>query len=168
METPLSTLCYIEHEDSYLMLHRTKKEHDINKDKWIGVGGHFEEGESPDDCLVREVREETGLTLISYHLRGVLTFSTNDWPTEYIFLYTATADVHELPECNEGDLVWVLKSEIDSLNLWEGDRIFFRLLEEREEVFSLKLSYQDDTLISAVLNGIPMDGFPSSGNTGNP
>ena len=158
-KSPLTTLCYIENADSYLMLHRIKKENDINKDKWIGVGGHFETGESPDECLVREVWEETGLTLSSYRLRGIITFSTNTWPTEYMFLYTATADTREIKECDEGELVWIRKSKISSLNLWEGDNIFFQLLEEREDIFSLKLTYHEDTLISAILDGVPMELF---------
>ncbi len=153
---PLTTLCYIENEDSFLMMHRIKKENDINKDKWIGVGGHFEPGESPDDCLQREVLEETGLTLTDYRLRGIITFTTTNWPTEYMFLYTATADTRSVIQCSEGELVWVPKSGIQDLNLWEGDKIFFRLLEEEREMFSLKLTYQEDTLISAVLDGIPL------------
>lgn len=156
MKSNLTTLCYIEHNDRYLMLHRTKKENDINKDKWIGVGGHFEPGESPDECLQREIMEETGLTLTSHQLRGIITFSTNTWPTEYMFLYTATADTQAITECSEGDLVWIPKCEISSLNLWEGDRIFFRLMEERTDMFSLKLTYHDDTLISAILDGVPL------------
>lgn len=157
MKSNLTTLCYIEKDDSYLMLHRTKKENDINKDKWIGVGGHFEPGESPDECLQREVMEETGLTLSSYKLRGILTFSTNTWPTEYMFLYTANADTTDVTVCDEGELVWVKKDKIDSLNLWEGDKLFFRLLEEREDMFSLKLTYYNDTLIEAVLDGTNID-----------
>lgn len=157
MKSNLTTLCYIEDNDRYLMLHRTKKEKDINKDKWIGVGGHFEPGESPDECLQREVMEETGLTLTSYQLRGIITFSTNTWPTEYMFLYTATAATAEITECSEGDLVWVPKSDIDSLKLWTGDKIFFKLMEERTDMFSLKLTYHDDTLVSAILDGVPLE-----------
>ena len=153
---PLTTLCYIENEDSFLMMHRIKKENDINKDKWIGVGGHFEPGESPDDCLRREVLEETGLTLTDYRLRVIITFTTTNWPTEYMFLYTATADTRSVIQCSEGELVWVPKSGIQDLNLWEGDKIFFRLLEEEREMFSLKLTYEEDTLVSAVLDGIPL------------
>ena len=159
MKSNLTTLCYIEKDDAWLMMHRTKKENDINKDKWIGVGGHFEPDESPDECLLREVREETGLTLSSYQLRGIITFSINTWPTEYMFLYTATTESEDFISCDEGELVWVSKSKVNSLNLWEGDKIFFRLLEEREDMFSLKLTYHDDTLISAILDGIPMELF---------
>lgn len=157
MKSSLTTLCYIENKDAFLMLHRTKKKNDINKDKWIGVGGHFEDGESPDECLKREVLEETGLVLDSYRLRGIITFSANNWPTEYIFLYTAEIDTRDVTCCSEGELVWVPKSEINSLNLWKGDKIFFKLLDERTDMFSLKLTYHDDTLTSAVLDGVPME-----------
>ncbi len=157
MKSNLTTLCYMENNDSWLMMHRTKKEHDINKDKWIGVGGHFEPGESPDQCLLREVAEETGLTLSSYRLRGIITFSTDTFPTEYMFLYTATTDATKFSPCNEGELVWVPKKNVYSLNLWEGDKIFFKLLEERTDMFSLKLHYHGDVLKEAVLDGIPLD-----------
>lgn len=145
----LTTLCYIEKNNKYLMLHRVKKEHDINKDKYIGVGGHFEYGESPDDCLKREVMEETGLTLISYMPRGIVTFIYGDESTpedrvvEYMHLYTADAFSGELIECSEGELIWIDKSAVYDLPVWEGDKIFFRLLEEREDYFSLKLIYND-------------------------
>ena len=148
-----TTLCYIEKDDSYLMLHRVKKEKDINKDKWIGVGGHFEEGESPEECLLREVREETGLELISFRLRGIVTFSTDVYPTEYMFLYTADGYEGEITECNEGNLEWVKKREVYQLPVWEGDKVFFRLLEEEIPVFSLKLRYEGDNLVETVLNG---------------
>lgn len=149
-----TTLCYIEREDSYLMMHRVKKEKDINKDKWVGVGGHFEEGESPEECLLREVREETGLTLTSFRLRGIVTFSTDVYPTEYMFLYTADAYTGEIGECNEGNLEWVKKSAVYDLPIWEGDKVFFRLLEEEVPVFSLKLRYEGDKLVETVLNGV--------------
>lgn len=148
-----TTLCYIENEDSYLMLHRVKKEKDINKDKWIGVGGHFEDGESPEECLLREVREETGLKLTSFRLRGIVTFSTDIYPTEYMFLYTADGYEGEITECNEGNLEWVKKREVYNLPIWEGDKVFFRLLEEEAPVFSLKLRYEDGCLVETVLNG---------------
>gem|GEM_PF-98203 len=155
----LTTLCYIEKDDKYLMIHRIKKKHDINKDKWIGIGGKFERGESPEDCILRETKEETGLTLTSYRLRGVLTFMYNedDDEMEYIFLYTADGFTGELADCNEGTLEWVPKTEIDSLNLWEGDRIFHRLLDEDAPFFSLKLRYQDNLLKEAVLDGKPLE-----------
>ena len=118
----LTTLCYIEKDEKYLMIHRIKKKHDVNKDKWIGIGGKFERGESPEDCILRETKEETGLTLTDYRLRGVLTFVYNDddEEMEYIFLYTADGFAGELAECNEGTLEWVPKTQIDRLNLWEG------------------------------------------------
>lgn len=152
----LTTLCYIEKDDKYLMLHRVKKENDLNKDKWIGVGGKFEEGETPEECLLREVKEETGLTLTSYKFRGIITFLSDEWGCEYMHLFTADEYQGELPEermreCDEGELVWVPKSEIENLHLWEGDKIFLRLLEEREEFFSLKLRYEGDTLVESVL-----------------
>ena len=153
MRSNLTTLCYIEKEDSYLMLHRIKKEKDINKDKWIGVGGHFEAGESPEECLLREVYEETGLTLVSWRLRGIITFSTDAYETEYMFLYTADRYTGSLTECSEGTLEWVEKSRVPNLPIWEGDKIFFRLLEEQAEFFSLKLRYVGDSLAEAVLDG---------------
>lgn len=153
-----TTLCYIEKEDSYLMMHRVKKVNDINKDKWVGVGGHFEEGESPEECLLREVREETGLILTSFRLRGIVTFSTDVYPTEYMFLYTADSYEGEMIECNEGNLEWVKKSDVYNLPIWEGDKLFFRLLEEEVPVFSLKLRYEGDKLVEAVLDGKDIGG----------
>lgn len=143
----------MEKEDAYLMLHRVKKSHDVNKDKWIGVGGKFEAGESPEECLLREVKEETGLTLTSWKLRGVITFLCTGWESEYMFLYTADGYEGTMTDCTEGTLEWVKKSDIESLNLWEGDKIFFRLLEENAPFFSLKLSYEEDRLVEAVLDG---------------
>ena len=153
-----TTLCYIEKEDSYLMMHRVKKVNDINKDKWVGVGGHFEEGESPEECLLREVYEETGLTLRNFRLRGIVTFSTDVYPTEYMFLYTADSYEGEMIECNEGNLEWVKKSDVYNLPIWEGDKLFFRLLEEKVPVFSLKLRYEGDKLVEAVLDGKDIGG----------
>lgn len=158
-ETKFSTLCYIERDDKYLMLHRTVKKHDVNKDKWIGVGGHFEYGESPEDCLLREVREETGLHLTSWRFRGILTFLCDDWPMEYISLFTADGFDGELISCNEGVLEWVDKRDVLDLNLWEGDKIFFKLLAENEPFFSLKLVYQGNCLRQASLNGEDMELF---------
>lgn len=155
--TGLSTLCYIIQDGRYLMLHRTVKKNDVNKDKWIGVGGHFEEGESPEECLLREVKEETGLTLTSFSFRGIITFLAEGWPTEYMCLYTADAFEGILTECEEGTLEWVEKDRIMSLNLWEGDKIFFRLLLEGAPFFSLKMSYQGDQLMEVVLNGTPLN-----------
>lgn len=159
METKskLTTLCYIEKDEKYLMLHRVLKKNDINKDKWIGVGGHFEKGESPEDCLLREVKEETGLTLTSYQFRGIITFTFSsqgkETDTEYMCLYTANGYEGELISCSEGNLEWVNKKDVFSLKLWEGDKIFFRLLKEGRPFFSLKLVYQDDELREAVLDG---------------
>lgn len=149
----LTTLCYIEKDDSYLFLHRVSKKQDMNKDKWIGVGGKFEDKESPEDCLLREVKEETGLTLTSWRFRGIVTFVSDQWPTEYMFLYTADGFTGDMTLCDEGTLEWVKKREVENLNLWEGDKIFFRLLAEDAPFFSLKLSYEGDVLAGAVLNG---------------
>ena len=153
MKSCLTTLCYIEKDDCYLMLHRVKKEQDINKDKWIGIGGHFEGKESPEECLLREVKEETGLTLKNYRFRGLITFVTDCYETEYMCLYTADAFEGEIIECTEGNLEWVPKSKLRELNLWEGDYIFLELLESRKEFFSLKLRYEQDKLAEAVLDG---------------
>ena len=182
MKTYNSTLCYIERNHQYLMLHRVKKEQDINAGKWIGVGGKFEECESPEECLLREVREETGLTLTSYKLRGIVTFVT-PVETEYMFLYTADGflgagdqvdgtgkevaddknesatlsarDVfHGQFNCDEGDLKWIDIDKIETLSLWEGDRIFLRLLREEAPFFSLKLVYNETGVLQkAVLDG---------------
>lgn len=149
----LTTLCYLEQGDSYLLLHRTKKEQDINKDKWIGVGGHFKQGESPEDCLVREVKEETGLDLLQYTFRGIVTFLCDDNEAEYMHLYTADKWNGTMHTCDEGELVWVKKEKMFQLNLWEGDKIFLKLIEEKHPFFSLKLTYHQDTLIEAVLDG---------------
>lgn len=149
----LTTLCYIEQDNNYLMLHRVKKENDINKDKWIGIGGHFEKDESPEECLLREVKEETGFVLSGYRLRGIITFISDRWQTEYMFLYTADAFEGNLHECDEGNLEWVSKTEVYNLPIWEGDKIFFRLLERNEPFFSLKLRYEGEELAESVLNG---------------
>ena len=155
--TKLSTLCYIEKDDKYLMLHRTVKENDVNKDKWIGVGGHFEYGESPEECLLREVKEETGYTLTSWAYRGIVTFVYGEDVVEYMSLYTADGFEGEPIDCDEGELEWVEKSKIETLKLWEGDKIFFDLLERDCVFFSLKLVYNiEDILKSAVLDGKPL------------
>ena len=147
-----TTLCYIEKENKYLMLHRTSKKKDGNKDKWIGVGGHFEKGESPEDCLLREVKEETGLELTSYQFRGIVTFRSDEWPDEYMCLYTADRYTGNIGNCDEVELVWVEKEKIMDLNIWEGDKIFLKLLMENQPFFSLKLEYKGDKLINTVLN----------------
>lgn len=148
-----TTLCYIERGDEYLMLHRVKKENDINRDKWIGLGGKFEEDESPEECLLREVYEESGLKLISWRYRGIVTFVNTVCESEYMHLFTADAFEGKIGDCDEGCLEWIKKSELKSLTLWEGDKIFLRLLEENEPFFSLKLCYDGDELRSAKLNG---------------
>ena len=147
-----TTLCYIEKENKYLMLHRTSKKKDGNKDKWIGVGGHFEKGESPEECLLREVKEETGLELTSYQFRGIVTFISDEWPDEYMCLYTADRYTGDIGNCDEGELVWVEKGKIMDLNIWEGDKIFLKLLTENQPIFSLKLEYKGDKLVNTVLN----------------
>ena len=153
----LTTLCYIERDGKYLMLHRVKKEHDINKDKWIGVGGHFERDESPDECLRREVLEETGCTLDHTELRGIVTFVSGDGVTEYMFLYTASGLNGTLIDCDEGEFAWIDRSAVYDLDIWEGDKIFLRLLEERRSFFSLKLVYDgNEELVSAILDGQPI------------
>ena len=148
-----TTLCYVEENGRYLMLHRTKKKNDPNENKWVGIGGKFEEGESPEDCLVREVKEETGLTLSSYSYRGIVTFVSDRYPTEYMHLFTARAESGELIPCNEGELGWVEMEKVPSLPLWEGDRVFLRLLTTDRPFFSLKLTYRGDSLTAAVLDG---------------
>ena len=149
----LTTLCYLNRDNKYLMMHRVKKENDINKDKWIGVGGHFEDGESPDECLLREVKEETGLTLLDYKARGIITFIYGEDVVEYMHLYTSDSFTGTLTDCDEGELVWVPVSEVPGLPIWEGDKVFFRLLEEREDFFSLKLVYdRNDRLTQVVVH----------------
>ena len=148
-----TTLCYIERGDEYLMLHRVKKENDINRDKWIGLGGKFEEDESPEECLLREVYEESGLRLTSWRHRGIVTFVNTKCSSEYMHLFTADGFEGTVGPCDEGELEWIKKSELMKLTLWEGDRIFLRLLDSNEPFFSLKLSYDGDELIGAKLNG---------------
>jgi 8-oxo-dGTP diphosphatase len=147
-----STLIYIERGDEYLMLHRTKKENDLNHDKWIGIGGKFEADEAPEDCMLRETREETGLTLTRWRYRGIVTFVSDRWETEYMHLFTADGFTGTLRSCDEGDLEWIKKSDMLSLKLWEGDKIFLRLLDSPEPFFSLKLSYEGDRLTEKSVN----------------
>ena len=150
-----STLCYLENEKhEYLMLHRVKKENDANRDKWIGIGGKFGDGESPEECVLRETREETGLTLTDYRYRGLVTFVSDRWETEYMHLFTATGYTGEIKECDEGNLEWVPKTGVQELPIWKGDKLFFRLIDDRNSpFFSLKLRYEGETLAYAALNG---------------
>ena len=148
-----TTLCYIRRGDEVLLLHRVKKAVDENRDKWIGVGGRFEPGESPEDCLLREVREETGLTLTSWRYRAVVTFVSDEWGTEYMHLVTAEGFTGELADCDEGELVWLPWKALPELPIWEGDRIFLRLIDEDVPFFSLKLRYEGEALAEAVLDG---------------
>ena len=148
-----TSLCYIEHDGKYLMLHRVKKEHDENHDKWIGIGGKFEEGESPEDCMLREAKEETGLDILRWRYRGIVTFVSDEWGTEYMHLFTADEFAGNIKDCDEGVLEWISKKELLSLPMWEGDLIFLRLIDSDAPFFSLKLCYKGDVLTQAVLNG---------------
>lgn len=148
-----TSLCYIERGDSYLMLHRVKKVNDENHDKWIGIGGKFEEGEAPEECMRREMLEETGLTAESWQFRGIVTFVSDEWGTEYMHLFKCSDFSGDVKECDEGVLEWIKKEKLLSLPIWEGDKIFLRLLDTDCPFFSLKLCYSGDTLTKAVLNG---------------
>ena len=147
----LSTLCYIEKDDQYLMLHRTKKKNDINKDKWIGIGGKFEENESPEECIIREVKEETGLHLKSYQLRCIVTYVATNWETEYMYVFTSDDFEGNIIECNEGDLQWVNKDEVTKLNTWEGDKIFIEKMQKDNDFFTVKFEYDGDKLLGYAL-----------------
>ena len=148
-----TSLCYIENGDSYLMLHRVKKVNDENHDKWIGIGGKFEEGESPEECMMREMREETGLNALEYDYRAIVTFVSDEWGTEYMHLFKCTRYEGKIKDCDEGVLEWIKKEDLLGLPIWEGDRIFLRLLDSDCPFFSLKLCYSGDKLTRAVLNG---------------
>ena len=152
-----TTLGYIERDGAYLMLHRVKKENDLNHDKWVGVGGKFEDGERPEECMCRDALEETGLTLHAPRLRGIVTFVSNEWDNEYMFLYTCTDFSGELIECNEGDLEWVPMERVPDLPIWQGDKIFLDLLCRDAPFFSLKLQYEGDDLVYAALDGKPLN-----------
>ncbi|MBQ2729961.1 MAG: 8-oxo-dGTP diphosphatase [Clostridia bacterium] len=149
----MTTLCYISCGDDTLMLHRTKKKNDENAGKWVGIGGKFEEGESPEDCLTREVYEETGVRLEKYRYRGIVTFVSDEWGTEYMHLFTGEVNEKTMHRCSEGDLEWINTAVLDSLPMWEGDRVFFDLIRRDAPFFSLKLTYRGDSLVSAVLDG---------------
>lgn len=157
-----TTLCYLERGDRYLMLHRVKKERDVNAGKWVGVGGKFEEGESPEMCAAREIREETGLTPSDLRRRGIVTFVSDRWPSERMHLFTASAEEGQEGPCDEGDLAWIGKRELLSLPMWEGDRIFLRLLEEGRPFFELELRYEGERLAYAALDGKEI-GLPYEG-----
>ena len=144
----MTTLCYRENNDCYLMLHRTKKKKDVNKDKWIGVGGHAEGNETPQECLLREVKEETGLLLTSYKFRGLITFISDEYEAEMMCLFTADGYTGELITCDEGELEWVKKSDVPQLPTWEGDAQFLKLLlEDEKRFFAMKLRYEGERLV---------------------
>lgn len=152
-----TTLCYLEENGCYLMLHRIKKENDINRDKWIGIGGKFIDKESPEDCVQREFYEETGLTLLDAKYRGIITFVSDRYETEWMHLFTAKKYHGDMIECDEGVLEWLPKEKLYSLPIWEGDRIFLKLIEDEDQpFFSLKLTYQADRLIDAVLDSVKL------------
>lgn len=143
----LSTLYYIEKDNQYLMLHRTKKKNDMNKDKWIGIGGKFEQNESPEECVIREVKEETGLHLKSYQLRCIVTYVSTNWETEYMYVFTSDDFEGNMIECNEGDLQWINKNEVTKLNIWEGDKIFIEKMQNDNKFFTVKFEYDGDKLL---------------------
>lgn len=153
-----TTLCHIEKDGKYLMLHRTKKQNDVNEDKWIGIGGKFEDKESPEECNLREVFEETGLTLNSVSYRGIVTFVSNKWETEYMHIFKTNDFSGSLKDCDEGELCWVPIKEIYNLPIWVGDKIFLKLIEDDSfPFFSLKLCYEDEKLVFASLNNKTLD-----------
>ncbi|MBR1822289.1 MAG: 8-oxo-dGTP diphosphatase [Clostridia bacterium] len=152
-----TTLCYIEHDNQYLMLHRTKKANDYNHDKWIGIGGHIEPGETPQDCVLREVWEETGLTLTDCEYRGIVRFRSDGYEDEDMHLFTATRYTGEIIDCDEGDLAWIDKGDLLRLTLWEGDKVFVKLLDTRRDFFDLTLNYHGEALVGAVLDGEPLE-----------
>ncbi len=148
-----TTLCYIQKDEKYLMLHRIKKQNDINKDKWIGIGGKFEEGESPEECALREVKEETGLSLKSYEYRGIVTFVSDDNFTEFMHIFWSNDFEGEIIDCDEGKLEWIEKSKLNDFEHWKGDEIFLDLIDKKVPFFSLKLVYKSGILLKAILNG---------------
>lgn len=148
-----TTLCYIQKDEKYLMLHRIKKQNDINKDKWIGIGGKFEEGESPEECALREVKEETGLSLKSYEYRGIVTFVSDNNFTEFMHIFWSDNFEGEIIDCDEGKLEWIEKSKLNDFEHWKGDEIFLDLIDKKVPFFSLKLVYKSGILLKAILNG---------------
>ena len=146
-----TTLCYIEKGDAYLMLHRVKKKNDLNHDKWIGIGGKFEENETPEECMRREAMEETGLKLTGLRLRGIITFLSNEYEGEYMYLFTASGFTGEMTECDEGTLEWVKKEDVKKLPMWEGDHLFFEELDRDRGFFTMKLRYEGDVLAEYAL-----------------
>ena len=142
-----TTLVHIEKNGAYLMMHRVKKKNDINKDKWVGVGGKFLENETPEECAIRETYEETGLTLTDYRLRAVVTFLSDEYEGEYMYIFTATGYTGEIGECNEGTLEWVDKSKVCDLPIWEGDKLFFEELNRDRGFFTMKLRYEGEKLV---------------------
>lgn len=152
-----TTLCHIEKDGKYLMLHRIKKENDLNQDKWVGIGGKFEDKESPEECNLREVYEETGIGLLNYRYCGIVTFVSDKWETEYMHIFHSDSYEGEIKECDEGVLEWIDKQELLKLPIWEGDKIFLRLMDNNVPFFSLKLQYEGDTLIKAILDGKEMN-----------
>ena len=153
----MTTLCYLERDGRYLMLHRTKKAVDDSHDKWIGVGGKFEPDESPEECMLREVREETGLVVTRWRYHGIVTFVSDVAQSDYMHLFSATEWEGTLHPCDEGELQWIPKNELGRLNLWEGDRVFLYLMAQERPFFSLKLTYHGDLLVESVLDGVPID-----------
>ena len=152
-----TTLCYIERNGQYLMLHRTKKKNDANHDKWLGIGGHIEPGETPLQCILRETREETGLTLLDCAYRGIVHFRSDCCEAEEMHLFSATRFEGTIKPCDEGDLAWIDKGRLLELTLWEGDRIFLRLLDAQREPFDLTLEYTGDHLARAALDGAELE-----------
>ena len=154
-----TTLCYIERDGQYLMLHRTKKADDYNHDKWIGIGGHIEPDETPVDCALREVWEETGLQLLDCTARGIVRFRSDECEDEDMHLFSASSFTGEITDCDEGDLAWIDKADLLRLTMWEGDKIFLRLLDTRQDHFDLTLNYRGETLVSAFLDGQALESW---------